>query len=99
MLQWPNKDPDEILDYQFDWADPKYPRLQTNELLVSSTWALLSGDVVILTNPAASFAPSGLTTVWLSGGTNGTVSELVNKVTTSLGRTYEINGKVRVREA
>lgn len=99
MLHWPNKDPDEVLDYQLDWADPADPRLQPSELLTSSTWTLISGDVVIASNPAPSFTAGGLTTVWLTGGTSGTPSVLCNRVTTSVGRTYEINVKLRVREA
>lgn len=98
MLQWPNKDPDEILDFQLNWADPLDSRLVLGETLLSSTWALLSGDVVIAASPAPSFTAAGLTTVWLSGGTDGTPSVLRNRVTTSAGRTYEMNVKVRVRE-
>lgn len=95
MRQWPTKHPLEVLDYDFDWADPEDPRLVTNELLTSSVWTLVSGDVTI---QSSTFAPSGLTTVWLTGGTDGVVSVLRNVVTTSAGRTYEVEAKVRVRE-
>lgn len=99
MLQWPTKHPLEVLDYQFDWADPvNGPRLQTGELLTSSLWVVVSGDVAIAANPAPAFAASGLTTVWLTGGTSGVANVLRNIVTTSLGRTMEIEAKLRVRE-
>lgn len=98
MLQWPNKDPDEILDYQLDWANPLDPRLQTGELLTSSVWTVVQGDVVISGAPAPSYAPSGLSTVWLTGGTTGTLCVLNNRVTTSLGRTYDHEAKLRIRE-
>jgi hypothetical protein len=95
MLQWPNKDPDEILDYQLDWANSENPRLQTSETLLTSTWSVIEGNVVI---NSSTFAPSGLSTVWLSGGTDGTLCVLNNRVTTSMGRTYEQEVKLRVRE-
>lgn len=98
MKQWPNKHPQEVLDYQFDYADPTDPRLVTGETLTSSTWTLVEGDVVIMNNPAPSFAPSGLVTIWLSGGSAGTLNVLQNIVTTSAGRTYEVEAKLRVRE-
>ena len=102
MLQWPNKDPDEILDYQLDWANPQKPRLVTNETLVSSAWTVIQGSVVLGTGtngaPAPTFAPSGLSTVWLKGGVIGEMCILNNRVTTSAGRTYEEEVKLRVRE-
>lgn len=98
MLQWPNKDPDEILDYDLDWANPDDPRLETGETLTSSAWTIITGDVVISTNPASSYAPSGLSTVWLTGGTAGTRCVLNNRVTTSKGRTYEQEVLLRIRE-
>lgn len=95
MLQWPNKDPDEILDYQLDWANPQKPRLQLNETLASSVWTVVQGTVAI---SSSSFAPSGLSTVWLHGGTDGEMCVLNNRVTTSMDRTYEEEVKLRVRE-
>jgi hypothetical protein len=97
MLQWPDKDPNEVLDYQLDWADPDDPRLQTGETLTSSTWSIVTGDVVInvgLTN----YTPQGLSTVWLSGGTAATKCILLNRVTTSLGRTYDKSVVLRIRD-
>lgn len=94
MLQWPSKDPDEVLDYQLDWADPDDPRLETSELLLTSTWSVVEGDVVINSN---SFTSSGLSTVWLSGGTDNTKCELRNQVTTSKGRTYDETVVLRIR--
>ena len=93
MLTWPTKDPDEVLDYQLDWADEAQPRLVTGETLVTSTWSVVEGDVVI---DSETFAPSGLTTVWLSAGTAGQ-NTLLNRVTTSGGRTYDQSVKLRVR--
>jgi NADPH-dependent ferric siderophore reductase len=90
MLQWPDKDPNEVLDYELDWADPDRPRLEAGETLTSSTWSVVTGDVVIdtITHPAT-YTPQGLATVWLTGGTAGSKCELLNRVNTSKGRTYD----------
>jgi hypothetical protein len=47
MLKWPEHDPNEVLDYELDWADPDEPRLQTGETLLTSVWSVVEGDVVI----------------------------------------------------
>ena len=94
MLTWPNKDPDEVLDYELDWADPDHPRLVSGETLVTSTWTVVEGDVVV---DSEDFAPSGLTTIWLSAGSPGTLCVLLNRVTTSGGRTYDQSVKLRIR--
>jgi hypothetical protein len=57
MLKWPEKDPNEVLDYELDWADPDEPRLVVGETLLTSVWSVLEGDVVINTS---SFTPQGL---------------------------------------
>jgi hypothetical protein len=95
MQTWPPKDPDEVLDYQIDWADEeKGPRLETGETLLTSVWTVFSGDVVI---DSSEFVSTGLSTVWLSAGTAGTAAIMRNRVTTSEGRTYDYAARVRVR--
>ena len=94
MLSWPKKDPDEVLDYQLDWADADDPRLETGETLSASTWTVVEGDVVI---DSSSYVATGLSTVWLSGGTAGTRCVLLNRVTTSGGRTYDQSVILRIR--
>lgn len=90
MDTWPNKDPDEVLDYNVDWTN----RLQTGETLVDSTFSVVTGTVVI---DSEGFTPEGIASVWLSGGTVGEVNEVLNHVTTSQGREYEKTGKLRIR--
>jgi hypothetical protein len=94
MLQWPEKDPNEVLDYQLDWADPEDPRLEASELLLTSVWSIVLGDVVI---DSSSFTAGGLSTVWLSAGSSGMKCELLNRVTTSKGRTYDKTVVLRIR--
>lgn len=92
MNVWPSKDPNEVLDYQLDWSD----RLISGETIATSAWSLVSGDVVIAGSPAPSISV-GVTTVWLTGGTDGTVSVVLNRIVTSQGRTYDESTKLRIR--
>jgi hypothetical protein len=94
MLQWPDKDPNEVLDYELDWADPDRPRLETGETLITSVWSVVLGDVAI---NSSTFTPQGLSTVWTSGGTAATKCELLNRVTTSKGRTYDQTVVLRMK--
>lgn len=90
MNSWPNKDPDEVLDFQFDWAD----RLAAGELIAASAFTVTQGTVTI--NTTALIA-TGLTTVWLSGGAAGELCLINNHITTSLGREYDETAKLRIR--
>lgn len=95
MLTWPAKDPNEVLDYEVDWAAEDEPRLETGETLITSTFSVTEGDVVI---DSSTFAASGLATVWLSGGTAGTKCVILNRVTTSEDRTYDQSVTLRIRD-
>lgn len=95
MLTWPPKDPDEVLDYQLDWADPDDPRLEVGETLLTSVWSVPTGDVVV---DSSDYVATGLSTVWLSGGTAGSKCVLLNRVTTSGGRTYDQSVVLRIRD-
>jgi hypothetical protein len=97
MLKWPEHDPNEVLDYELDWADPDEPRLEPGETLLTSVWSVVEGDVSIIANPST-FTPQGLSTVWLTGGTPGTKCVLLNRVTTStVPRSYDKEVTLRVR--
>lgn len=90
MNSWPNKDPDEVLDYQFDWT----ARLVTGELISASTFTVPQGTVVM---DSDSFTPQGVATVWLSGGAAGELCLINNHITTTLGREYDETAKLRIR--
>lgn len=74
------RDPDDVLDYSFDWT------------------AWLAGDVVnsitILADPgitAESPTFTGTTTtVWISGGTQGSVATVTHRITTVAGRSKDL---------
>ena len=89
MSSWPYKDPNEELDYQFDWA----ARLETGETITSSTFIKESGSIVL----GASNNVGALTTVWITGGTEGEVCIVVNRIITSAGRIYDETAKLRIR--
>ena len=84
-----SKDPEAVLDYAVDWSE----WLQSGETISSYTVTVPTG----LTKDSDSSA-SGVITVWLSGGTAGTVYSVEVKITTSLGRTDERTFKIRCIE-
>lgn len=90
MNTWPTKDPDDVLDYQFDWT----ARMATNETVVASVFTVVEGTVV---KGVVGFTPQGVTTVWLSGGTPGETCLINNHIATSQGREYDETARLRVR--
>lgn len=83
---WPDKDPDEQLDYAFDWS----PRKLEGDTIVA-TEATVIGDstVEVVAHAAASSAlfpnaPTGQVTVtWLKGGVAGEKCTILLQATTS----------------
>jgi hypothetical protein len=78
-LQWPPKDPAEVLDYSMDWK----ARLAT-DTISTSTWTVPSG----ITKNTDSFAATA-TTIWLSAGVLGKTYILTNTIVTAGGRTMD----------
>lgn len=87
------KDPEAVLDYQFNWNDSDDPWLATGETISSYTVTAQTG----LTKDSDSEA-SGVVTVWLSGGTAGTTYRVECKIVTSAGRTDERSIWIKVVE-
>lgn len=87
-LTWPNKDGDEVLDYEIDWS-----ALLDTDTIATSAWVVSGGDVVI----DSSSNTTTTTKVWLSGGTNGTAASLVNTIVTAGGRTFEQGVKMKIK--
>lgn len=85
--RFPDKDPDETLDYTLDWS-----RWLSTDTIQASTWAVPDG----LTEDASSHGDD-TATVWLSGGTVGTAYTLVNTITTTGGRVAERSVSLRIR--
>ena len=91
MDSWPPKDPDEILDYLFDWT----ARLVLGETLSTSVMILASGTVTL----GVATIVGTTTKVWISGGVAGGVSVVTNRIVTSASRTYEKSAKLRIRSS
>lgn len=76
MPQVFTKDPEAILDYVVDWSD-----WLVGDTIATSTWVADSGITIDDDDNTTTTA-----TVWLSGGTVGTVYEATNSIVTAAGR-------------
>lgn len=83
------KDPDAVLDFVVDWTS----WLQASETISTSTFIVPAG---ITKNSESNTSLKA--TVWLSGGTNGNVYRLVNRITTNQGRTNDRTLEIRVED-
>lgn len=92
MKNWPDKDPDEVLDYAIDWQ----PRLNQDDgsidSIATSTWVVPAG----LTQVTSTFSGQN-TVLWLSSGSLGETYSVTNRITTAGGRTMDQSVKLRIR--
>lgn len=87
VLAWPNKDPQETLDYKIDWN----PRL-AGDTIFNSTWVVPGGLTVNSdTNDTTT------TTIWLTGGTLDVSYLLTNTIVTTGARTMEQTVKILIK--
>ena len=88
-LRWPDKDPDEQLDYTVDWA-----RYLDTLTIASVAWRFIQTDGTESSNLSASDTINGMTvnrvantsttaTIVLSGGTANIDNKLICEITTS----------------
>lgn len=89
MLNWPFKDPNEVLDFNVNWQ----ATLSTGETITTSTVTVVEGSVIIDSQSAS----NGVVTVWLSGGVEGETCVLLNRIITSQGRTYDQSVRLRIK--
>lgn len=103
-FKWPNKDPDEILDYSVDWSR----WLNTGVTISAVSWfvdnasgvktAFPNGGVVNgLQNVAATSTPT-VATINLALGTNNVEYKLYCRITDSSGSVAERVVKLRIKE-
>ena len=102
-LKWPNKDPDEILDYSIDWS-----RFLSGASLSSVTWFVDDADGVKTAVSPASVVnglqmvqqtnTSSVSTIRFSLGTNNIRYRISCKITTTEGLQYERSVFLRVKE-
>lgn len=88
MANWPDKDPNEKLDYTLNWT----AALIDSDTIQESLWTVPSGLV------------SGLEShddtkcvIWLSGGVDGEKYAISNKITTVAGRIMERSVTLKVK--
>jgi len=83
-------DPQESIDYAFDWSD----FLASGETISASSWASSSTALAIGTVAAT----TDTTAAFVSGGVNGGVYRVTNRITTNQTRIAERSVIVRVEE-
>ena len=71
----PQKDPESILDYSIDWTN----KLQSSENISTSEWVSETEDATLITDTST----SKTTTLWVSGGTSGTMNVIKNTIETN----------------
>lgn len=82
------KDPDAKLDYTIDWST-----WLGDDTIADSDWTVETG----LTEVTASNTDT-TTTIWLSGGTEGTTYDVTNEITTAAGRIEERTIRIYITE-
>ena len=88
-IKFPNKDPDEYLDYVLDWSE----RVNANDSIVNSIWTTPSAGLTIASTSMSSFT----TTIWLSAGTLNTTYYMTNRITTVVGRIMDQTCKIKIK--
>lgn len=83
------KDPDAVLDYKIDWSR----WLPEGDTVSASSWDAASGVTV----DSSTFDDTS-TTVWLSGGTEGTSYTVTNHIVTEGGREDDRTITIAVKE-
>lgn len=95
-LQWPNKDPGEDMDFDVDYAIRLVaPPALPGDTVLTSDWVKLSGDAVM---GAEAIIGGRFTKVWISAGTNDTLSVFKNTIVTAQGRTMIATCKLWVTD-
>jgi hypothetical protein len=79
LQAWPPKDPDEVLDYPWDWTPRGYP----NDTLVTFTATTIEGTVIV-DDVTDIEGLKGV--VWLSGGTLNETCQVRLRCLTAAGR-------------
>jgi hypothetical protein len=86
---WPHKDPDETVSYRVDWSD----RLG-DDTIATSDFTVVSGNVQVVADVDSPTTAS----VALSGGSEGEVCEILNRITTADGQEMDQTIMLRIRK-
>lgn len=89
---WPDKDPDSVRPYGFDWSAFL---AGLSDTISTSVWTVVpTGELAVDSDTNTTTT----TTVWLSAGTAGGVYRLTNRITTAGGATFDRSAKLNVKE-
>jgi len=101
--KWPDKDPDETLDYSVDWS-----RFLGEDNVAAATWSIINendekveispGEVVNGLQLVSSTTLNGVVTALIALGTNNKRYKLSCKIVTGNTLTYERDVFLRVKE-
>ena len=80
MANWPDKDPNEKLDYTIDWS----AALVGTDTIVDSIWTT---DSDLETSGMSNDTTK--TIIWIAGGKEGIKYNVSNRITTAAGRIME----------
>lgn len=102
-FRWPNKDPDEILDYSVDWS-----RFLNGATITTCVWsvddstgtktAITAGSVVNGIQNVAQTISGAVTTINLGLGTNNIEYKFYCRITDNSGNIAERVVRLRVKE-
>ncbi len=84
------KDPDAVLDYQFNWAE--WLTENDSDTIFTSTLIVPTGIIKDSDTKTTTTA-----TIWLSGGTLGEDYDITNRIVTAGGRTEDRTMTIKVR--
>lgn len=87
---WGTKDPDDVLDYAIDWTGAL-----NGDTIATSVFVVAVGAGMTINSQSNTTTSS---TVWLSGGTAGTVYEVTCTITTAGARTFERTAQLTVAD-
>lgn len=89
------KDPSEKKDYSLVWSKELN---KTGDTITSSVWEITGAGLTQSATPPNTFDDQ-TTTVWFEAGTAGTDYIIVNRITTTQGRTHEASAILPCRDA
>jgi hypothetical protein len=102
-FRWPNKDPDEILDYSVDWS-----RFLNGATITTCVWSvddstgtkttIAAGNTVNGIQNVAQTISGSVTTINLGLGTNNTEYKIYCRITDNSGNIAERVVRLRVKE-
>jgi hypothetical protein len=96
-LVWPDKNPNEVLDYSVDLSDDLLPDEQIASVVVQIRPSGV-GELYVAGHSTSVYAQDNQAIVWLSGGVPGRFHLIRILVETDQGRTYEYFVTLRINE-